>query len=177
VYFIYTLAFTGMEFTLTFLAKDRFQYTPGQNALIFVFVGFIIALVQGGVVRRMAPRLGEKRIALFGLSLILPGLVAVGLATTEALLFLGLGVMSVGSALANPAMTGLVSLYTPATRQGEVLGVFRSLGSLARATGPILAAFIYWRFGSSWPYLAAALLIVPPLVLASTLPHPERASS
>lgn len=173
VYFVYLLAFTGMEFTLTFLARDRFQYTPAKNALLFVFVGFLIAFVQGGVVRRIAPKLGERKVTLIGLLLIVPGLVGVGFAQTQWLLYLGLGTLAVGSALATPTLSALVSLYTPSNRQGEVLGVFRSLGSLARAIGPIVACGIYWKLGSQWPYFGAALLLAIPLVAALGLPDPK----
>lgn len=172
VYFIYTLAFTGMEFTLTFLARDRFAYTPGKNALLFVYVGFLIAFVQGGVVRRLAPKLGEKKLTLIGFALVLPGLVVTGLASSELLLYAGLGLLSIGSALATPSLTALVSLYAPSHRQGEILGVFRSLGSLARAIGPLVAATIYWKFGSAWPYLSAAAVMVVPTLMVFPLPTP-----
>ncbi|MFT5826137.1 MAG: MFS family permease, partial [Yoonia sp.] len=36
VYLIYMLAFSGMEFTLTFLAVERFQFSPAQNGGMFV---------------------------------------------------------------------------------------------------------------------------------------------
>ena len=36
VYLIYMLAFSGMEFTLTFLAVERFAFTPAQNGGMFV---------------------------------------------------------------------------------------------------------------------------------------------
>lgn len=174
-FFVYTLAFTGMEFTLTFLAKDRFNYTPMKNVLIFVFVGFIIAFIQGGVVRRVAPKYGERKVTIVGMALIVPGLFAVGAAESEAMLFAGLGVLSVGSALANPSLTALVSLYSPEDRQGEILGIFRSLGSLARAIGPIVAALLYFRFGSASPYFTAAILMIVPVLLSFRLPQAEKA--
>jgi MFS family permease len=174
VFFIYTLAFTGMEFTLTFLARDRFNYSAAKNALLFVFVGFIIAFVQGGVVRRVAPRYGERKVSLVGLIMIVPGLAIVGQSSSEALMYVGLGLLSFGSALTTPSLTALVSLYTPGGRQGEVLGVFRSLGSLARAIGPIIASFVYWRFGSGWPYTGAAVLILVPIALSFALPPAPR---
>jgi MFS family permease len=169
VFFIYTLAFTGMEFTLTFLASDRFNYSPIDNAYLFIFVGFIIVLVQGGIVRRLAPKYGEIKICIAGLLLLFPGLVLVGQCQTEFVLYSGLGLLSVGSALVNPSMSALVSLYTPTERQGEVLGIFRSLGSLARATGPIIACTAYWKLGAQWPYFGAALLLVIPFLLAFSM--------
>jgi len=62
LYFLYMVAFSAAEFTLVFLAVDRFAYTPRQNAWMFVYVGVLIALVQGGLVRRLAPRAGERRL-------------------------------------------------------------------------------------------------------------------
>ncbi|MCP4501063.1 MAG: MFS transporter [Deltaproteobacteria bacterium] len=173
VYFIYLFAFTGMEFTLTFLARERFQYTAGQNVYLFIFIGFIIATVQGGIVRRVTPKYGEKKIILFGMFLLIPGMSILGAATTEFAMYLGLGILAVGSALATPTLTALVSLYTPSDRQGEILGTFRSLGALARAVGPIVACGVYWRFGSGWPYFGAAIITLLPLAIALGLPAPE----
>jgi MFS family permease len=171
VYFIFLLAFAGMEFTLTFLARDRFDYTPERIGMVlFTYVGLIIALVQGGVVRRLAPLLGEKRVAIAGLLLVVPGLIATGLAASQAVLFVGLTFLAAGSALAMPSLTALVSLYTPSSRQGEVLGVFRSLGALSRAVGPLLACAVYWKLGSEWPYLGGAALLLLPILLALRLP-------
>jgi ferrochelatase len=42
-YFIFITAFAGMEFTLTFLAVERFAFDPLDNAKMFVFIGFFIA--------------------------------------------------------------------------------------------------------------------------------------
>ena len=174
IYFIFFLAFSGMEFTLVFLAAERFQYTPMDNAYMFVFVGLLMALVQGGVVRRMAPRVGEKRLALLGVALVLPGFVVTGLAGGTGMLYLGLALLATGAAMVTPCLSALVSLYTPASRQGEVLGIFRSLGALARAVGPIVACLVYWRYGSRTPYLAGAVILVLPLALAFRLRQPEK---
>ncbi|SVE31279.1 uncharacterized protein METZ01_LOCUS484133, partial [marine metagenome] len=159
VYFLFLVAFAGMEFTLTFLAKDRLDYTSHDMMWIFIFVGLIIALVQGGVVRRMAPKLGEKKVTLCGLILLVPGLLITGTAQTGGMFYLGLAFLAVGSALATPCLTALASLYTPSDRQGEVLGTFRSLGALSRAVGPIIACAAYWRLGSEYPYYGAAALV------------------
>lgn len=171
IYLLYFVVFSAMEFTLVFLAAERFHYGPAENAAMFVFVGLVIALVQGGVVRRMAPKRGEKPLALAGLCLTLPGLLLVGAAETSQVgLYAGLFLMAVGSALASPCLSALVSRYTPEDRQGLAQGVLRSMGSLARAVGPLLGAGLYWRFGSAAPYLAGAACLVAPIALARSLP-------
>lgn len=170
LYFIFIAAFAGMEFTLTFLAKDRFNYSAAQNGYLFLFIGLIIAFVQGGVVRRLAPKYGERNLVIVGLVMILPGLVMVGICQGQGLLYAGLFLLAAGSSLVTPCLTALVSLYTPADRQGETLGIFRSLGSLGRAFAPMLAAMIYWRFGSEWPYFGSALVLLVPIAMAVGLP-------
>jgi len=173
VYFFYLTAFSAMEFTLTFLAKERFDYGPRDNMWMFVFVGLVIALVQGGIVRRMAPRLGERRLAVFGLVVLLPGFFAVAVTNSVGLLYAGLFAMAVGSALAMPCLSSLVSRYTPVENQGLVLGCFRSAGALARGVGPILGGVLYWQMGSAAPYWIGGVFLLLPLALALKLPPPE----
>jgi MFS family permease len=169
-YFFYFAAFAAMEFTLAFLAVDRLGYSPRDNAWMFVFVGLTIALVQGGVVRRLAPRWGEKNLATAGILLTVPGLILTGWTWSTVQLYLGLACLAVGSALVLPSLSALVSRYTPADRQGLALGIFRSLGALARAIGPAVGGCLYWGLGSWSPYLLGAVSLVLPLVLALGLP-------
>jgi MFS family permease len=159
-----------MEFTLPFLAVHRLHYAPRDNAWMFVFVGLTIAVIQGGLVRRLAPRWGEKPLATAGMALTLPGFVLVGLTRSTLQLYVGLAFLAVGSALVLPCLSSLVSRYAPGDRQGLVLGVFRSLGALARAIGPLLGGVSYWILGSSSPYLIGSLLLVVPLALTLGLP-------
>jgi predicted MFS family arabinose efflux permease len=52
--------------------------------------------------------------------------------------------------------------------------VFRSLGSLSRAIGPVMGGLLYWKFGSSMPYwVGAAFLVVPFLMALGLPPVPE----
>ena len=61
-YLCYMIAFSGMEFTLTFLAVERFQYSPLQNGLMFVYIGLLLVFVQGGLVRRLLETRWRKAI-------------------------------------------------------------------------------------------------------------------
>lgn len=168
--FVFLAAFSGMEFSLTFLAFDRFEFGPHDNAWMFVFIGMILVLVQGGYVRRKSEALGPKRMTLQGLVLIIPGLVCVGLTQSVTLLYVGLFLMAVGSAQVIPCLTALASSYAPANEQGRILGVFRSLGALARGVGPLVACVLYWRLGSGISYYIGATAILLPIFIAVKLP-------
>jgi MFS family permease len=170
LYLYYLSAFAAIEFTLTFLAVERFDYTPADNGYMFVFVGLTIAFVQGGIVRRVAPKYGERKVGLIGLILTFPGFVLIGICETETMLYLGLFFMAVGSALVMPCLSALASHYTPLDRQGLSLGVFRSMGSLARAVGPLVGGALFWKFGSETPYLLGAAFLLLPVLMARGLP-------
>ena len=172
IYFIYLVAFAAIEFTLTFLAKERLGYGPRDMVSIFVFVGLIIAFVQGGLVRRLAPKLGERLVTRVGLLLTVPGFLMIGRAQGTGLLYGGLAFMAFGSALVMPCLSALISRYTPSDRQGLALGTFRSMGSLSRALGPMLGATGYWYFGRQAPYQAGGALLVVPIFMAFALPAP-----
>lgn len=176
-YFVFLFAFSAMEFTLTFLAYGRFgsaedPWTERDNMWMFVFVGLLIAFVQGGAVRRMAPKHGERKLALVGVALVLPGFLLTGLSGSVGMLYAGLFFMAVGSAFAMPTLSALASRYAPAEHQGLALGAFRSAGALSRALGPILGGVLFWKLSSTAPYLLATVLLVAPLFLVARLPEP-----
>jgi MFS family permease len=172
-YFIFLSAFSGMEFSITFLAAERFDYGPRGIAMMLLFAGVILAGMQGGYVRRMSGRIGPQRMALHGLICTVPGLIVVGSASQPWMAFAGLGLMAVGSAQVIPCLTALVSTYASQEEQGRILGVFRSLGSMARAVGPLLACIIYWRLGGAAAYYTVAALMIVPVLMARSLPAPE----
>lgn len=173
IYLLYMLAFSGMEFTLTFLAVERFGFSPAQNGGMFVYIGFILILVQGGIVRRLAPKLGEKRLAVTGLASGTAAFCILAFALHLGPFFAALGVMAFSIGLVSPTMSALVSLYTNESEQGQALGVFRSAGSLARAIGPLLAALVYFIWGSQSAYLFGAVIVVLPFLMSLSLPKPE----
>ncbi len=173
-YLVYILAFSGMEFTLSFLGVERFGYTPGDITKMMIFIGFILILTQGGIVRRLAPKIGEKATALTGLILVATGLAFLSQAETQGILYVGLAFMAFGAGLCSPTLTSLISLYAHESEQGRALGIFRSIGSLGRAVGPLAASFIFWWFGSDALYTIGAGFVLAAALLCWRLPKPDK---
>ncbi len=174
LYFIYSLAFSGMEITLPFLAAERFHFEPRNMYKIFVFLGVVLMITQGAIVRRAVPRFGEKKVLLVGLACVCAGLLQIGIAGSLAGLYGGLAFVGVGSGLTNPSVSALVSLYSKVEQQGRFLGVFRSLGALARGVGPLAACLVYWWLGATATYVLAAAVLVAPWTMALPLPKPAK---
>lgn len=174
-YFLFIFAFSGVEFTLTFMAKEYFGYGAQLNAAMLFFVGVSLALVQGGYVRRFGDKVGPRRMALRGLIVMFPALLLIALAgpmNSQPLLYLGLLLSAVGMGQAVPCLTSLVTLYCSTEVQGRISGLFRSVGALGRALGPLSASVVYWRFGSISTYLFSLALMAVALFYARRLPEP-----
>ena len=170
MYFAYWSAFSSVEFTITFFATEKLGFKPVDIAWMFVFIGMSLIFFQGGVARQLIKRVGERRTVLAGVCSTLPGFLIIGNATSVPMLYGGLLLMTAGSGMTMPSLNSLVSRYTPGDRQGLSLGVFRSLGSLSRATGPIIGGLLYWKFDSSMPYWIGAAFLVVPFFMALGLP-------
>ncbi len=173
IYFYFLLAFSGVEFTLTFLTYDRLKYTDINQGMMFVYIGFVLILMQGGYVRRKASVIGEKVMVRRGLVCLIPALLIMGYTHNTPVLLIGLFFLAAGSAQVIPCLTSLVTQYTPEDEQGRITGVFRSLGSLARACGPLFACALYWKIGSNWFYTLGAIFLIIPILLVPKLPDPK----
>lgn len=68
------------------------------------------------------------------------------------------------TALVVPCMMTMASSYGTAQEKGTVMGIFRSLGALARALGPVFASISFWSLGSSITYLSGAIVLLWPVL-------------
>jgi len=172
-YLFYMISFSGMEFTLTFLAVERFNYTPSEIAKMFLLIGFTLILAQGFFVRRFVGPLGEKNLALIGIIIGAFAFFMISFFHEESWFYISLFLMSTGVAFISPTLTALTSLHSKETDQGFHLGVFRSSGSMARACGPLLAGLVYFAFGSSFAYLLGAVFLLIPAFFLFSVPQPN----
>ncbi len=173
VAFTYSIAFVAMEASLVFLSAQRFGYTASENGLLMGYLGVCSILTQGVVVRRLLARRPETQVLGFGLISSTFGLLTIGFAPTPFVLYVGVGLLALGSGLVNPASTGLISLYAGEEEQGRVLGLFRSLGSLSRAITPLCAGALFWTAGATTVFVASAALAILAWVAGRSLPQPR----
>lgn len=116
-----------------------FDYTTMDQAKIFLTSGLVMTLLQGLVVRRI-PEAKIKSYAIFGLYLIVPAFILIGLSESSAMLYAGMILFAISTAFAVTCLTTLVSKYGNDDQKGSVLGIFRSLGALARGLGPVVGS-------------------------------------
>jgi MFS transporter, DHA1 family, tetracycline resistance protein len=105
------------------------------------------ALVQGGLTRRVVPKLGEVRSMTIGMTLAGLAMFGYGFATQSWMIYAMLVVGSLGG-IAGPATQGLISRNVPANEQGAVQGALTSLASVAGFIAPLMATSLFGYFVS-----------------------------
>jgi MFS family permease len=141
--FLTLLAMSGMETSVTLHARDRFNFTPLDMAYWFVFMGVIVATIQGGLIGRLAKRLGERTLILAGTTSFLIGLMLIPSVWRVGLLYVVAFFIAVGQGLTYPSLTSLLTKTSSPSEHGSILGLASGLGSLARFIGPILSGWFY----------------------------------
>jgi MFS family permease len=165
IYFLFTLGFSGFEFCINFYFYESLQFTPKEIGFSFVFMGSIVILIQGGVIRRISGKIAEKKIAIFGSLSLLIGFIIISISKELSVVFLSLSFLSIGSAFLNPGISSLASIYSPQEDQGKNLGIMRGFGSLARAFAPLLFSLLYFTKGPVTTFRFSFVIIVFVLIL------------
>ncbi len=174
-YLFITMAFSTLQPTLSLLASERFALGARQAGYLFAMLGLVSAVYQGGIVRLLVPRIGERRLFRYSAVPFAAGLLVIGLATDLRLLLAGLVLLGIGYGGAVPAVLGLLSRAASPERQGGVLGVGQSVGSFARVLGPSMAGALF-DVRLAFPYMAGAALIVLALLVSRGIAQPEGAT-
>lgn len=143
--FVCIFSFGNFETTLSMLIKggenaadSPFEFSWRGVCLTYAFIGFTLAMVQGGVVRRLAGRISEGTLAATGALIEVVGfglmLAAISSGSTG-MLFGALAVVVTGFSFMQPNLNALLSRRSDPKKQGMILGVGQSVSSLARIFG------------------------------------------
>lgn len=163
--FLTTLAFGQFETTLAVLTQ-AIGMKPRQNYMVFAYLGIVLLIAQGGLVRRLLPRWGEFRMASVGAILMSAGLPLIGVAAwtgSAGQLLAALPLAVIGFAALNPSLQASLSMRTGSADQGELLGYGQSASALARIIGPVSGNYLF-GISHPYPYFAGGALMVIGLV-------------
>ncbi len=164
--FMTLLAVAGMETSVTLHARDRFRFTQLDLAYFFLFMGVIVAAIQGGLIGRLAKMFGEKVLVGIGTVSFTVGFALVPTIYRVALLYVVAFFIAIGQGLTYPSLTSLLTKATPASEHGSMLGLASGIGSLARFLGPILCGFLYDMASARGAFYGGATLTFIALAVA-----------
>ena len=155
----------------TYYTMEKFKWSESMVGISLAVVGLVFAVVQGGLIRIIIPKLGQQKSVYVGLGFNALGFVLFALATQGWMMFAFTVVYCFGG-IAGPALQGIISTQVPANEQGELQGALTSLMSVTSIIGPPLMSntFYYFTYDKAPTYLPGApMLLGAVLTITATL--------
>jgi multidrug resistance protein len=159
LYFLITFGFANLEATFALFLEHRFHYGGRDVGNLFTYIGVLMVVTQGVLVRRLVPRLGERALVIAGTLLMAAGMLLQGFTWSLGPLLLAIGLTAIGNGFNNPSLSSLISRAAGGDQQGGVLGVAQALGALARVVGPMVGISTL-VFGDAVPYVIGGVTMV-----------------
>jgi DHA1 family tetracycline resistance protein-like MFS transporter len=165
--FMLYLAGQVMPAIWPFYTKFMFQWTDKEIGYSLGFVGVMVSIVQGGLIKFTQQKFGSEKAIYLGLTLYFIGLVLFALAKQAWMMYAFTFVYALGG-IAPPAIQGIISGRVAANEQGELQGMTTALNSISTILSPLLMTNLFYQFTKPnaliyFPgaaFAAAALLIV-----------------
>ncbi|WP_303309790.1 TCR/Tet family MFS transporter [Hymenobacter sp. BT730] len=165
------IASHAVQSTWTYYTMLKFSWTEDWVGYSLGFVGLLTAIVQGGLIRFIIARLGQRNTVYTGLLLYSVGLLLFAFAGQSWQMFAFLIPYCLGG-ITGPALQGIISGQVPPNEQGELQGALTSLVSLTTILGPPLMTNLFAYFtspGAPVHFAGAPFLMGSVLALASLL--------
>ena len=139
------MAAHAVQSTWTYFTMLKFNWDEAMVGYSLAFVGLMVAVVQGGLIRIITPKIGQKRSVYIGLLLYAIGMIFFGLANQSWMMFAFIIPYSLGG-IAGPSLQGIMSSQVPPNAQGELQGGLTGLVSLTSIFGPALMTGLFNYF-------------------------------
>nr|MBP7931103.1 TCR/Tet family MFS transporter [Chitinophagaceae bacterium] len=165
-----TLIYIGahaVQSTWSYYTMEKFKWNSAMVGYSLAFVGLMIAIVQGGLIRVVIPKLGQSKSLFTGLVMYTIGMVCFAFAGSTAFMFASCFVYCLGG-IAGPALQGIISSHVPSNEQGELQGALTSLMSATSIVGPPLMTNLFSFFSQTGgqvyfpgaPFIAGAIFFL-----------------
>ena len=164
--FVYWLAFSIFQTTFALFAARRYHFDASDTGYFFAAFGILGAVVQGGFIRPVVRRFGDKPTFIVGLMCSALGLVAATLTHSVAWFAVSTVPLALGMGFGHPTVSSLVSRAARGEEQGRVQGAASAIESLGRTVGPVWGNASLQRYGEATPYLSAAVFLLLTLWLS-----------
>ena len=183
VVFLAMAAFSGMESVFALWTERRSGWGALENGLLFSYLGVVMVVTQGMLIRPLRARHSERTLSRIGLLGVAVGLLALALVNGLAALLVATGILALFQGIFQPNLTSTLSQTATPDEIGRVLGAGQSVSALARVVGPLMAGatFVAWHIAA--PFVLAAIVTLVALslfalpgkapVTASTSPEVE----
>ncbi|HSA99938.1 MAG TPA: MFS transporter, partial [Anaerolineales bacterium] len=152
--FIMSFGMTNFQGMIGLYVVDKFAFNTKQVGAIWMVMGIVLIVAQGGLVGPLTKKLGDLNLIKIGLLGGAIGFVLVAFAVDYITTLLALGLFMLAIALIGPALNAYISAFA-GERQGTVMGLNSAMTSLGRVIGPLWGGYIY-DINLTYPFFSGA---------------------
>ena len=151
-FFLIYLASHAVNSTWSYYSIVKFNWHEREVGISLGVVGVMVAFVQGFLMRKTLPLLGQEKSVYIGLSMYAIGMLLFAFATQGWMMYAFTVVYCLGG-IAGPALQGIISNHIPPNEQGALQGAMTSLVSVTSIFGPLFMTALFSYFtGDSAPF-------------------------
>lgn len=170
-YFAYYIAHLVYPAVWAYYTEEAFNWTPRETGYSLTAVGIVFLIVQGYLIRKIIPAIGEVRTVYLGVLLNILGLVGTAFAPAGWFIYLMIPLAGFG-AIVRPALTAVISNQVSESEQGELQGILAGAAGIAAIICPLVMTQSFTaltREGAAVyfpgiPFLLAALMLVVAII-------------
>jgi DHA1 family tetracycline resistance protein-like MFS transporter len=174
---------TGFTFFTTFFGvylRNNFDFNSSKIGDYFAVVGLFIAFSQAVLVARVAKKFVDfkvLRVSLFGNATMMLIYFAIPTSASTMWLYVVVPFFTAFNGLTMANMSSLVSRSAEMGQQGQAMGIYSSIQSLAQVPASILVGYIATTITSSQPLVVSSACIAVGGILFVTLFRPRYVSN
>ena len=167
------IAAHAVQSTWTYINIEKFKWSESLIGYSLGVVGLLVAIVQGGLIRYITPKIGNEKSVYIGLFLYALGLLLFAFASQTWMMFVFLVPYCLGG-ICGPALQSIISGAVPKNEQGELQGALTSMISVTSIIGPLVMTFLFSFFTNKSapvhfagaPFLLGAMLMLGSAIIA-----------
>jgi len=170
-FFLANLAGQALPSTWTFFTIEQFGWSEKEIGYSLAAVGFLTAIVQGGLIGPLTKKFGQRKVIIFGFLLWCVGMFLFSQSVEPWMLYACLVPYALGG-MAGPTLQALVSNKVSEKQQGILQGTMTSLFSITTIVGPLMAAQVFKFFtqeGTPFYFPGAPYVTSTALLIAATV--------
>jgi MFS family permease len=159
IYFLVFLGFNFFYIAFPVHAVTVLKWTLSDIGIFFAYVGLMMVLVQGPVLKRVSQKYSDALLAILG-SFILAISFLFFTSNVLWMLYVGGGLLSLGNGLMWSSVLSILSKAFDEKYQGTIQRFAGSAGSLASIIGLIVGGIIYQQIGGEIFILSAIIIFI-----------------
>ncbi len=153
--FLYSFAQSSLYSAFPLFCKAQLGLSAEKIGMLYAYLGIIAVLVQGGLIRILVKKFGEKKLFFLGSLLMTLGFGLIPASHSMKLLFFFLTLLSLGGSFMGPTLNSLISKEADPAEVGRAMGTSQGIAALGRVVGPTWGGWLYGLW-PALPFLATA---------------------